>query len=144
MDLSKLGPVEYAVIAFPGNRFRGEIVAELANLTERGIVHVIDLTFIKRDVDGSLTVLELDALDELEAQPFVSLDGEIEGLLSEEDIALIAEEVPPNSSAAIVVWEDSWAASLAQAVRRADGVLVAHENIPRSIVELSVAAAEAA
>ncbi|MEZ0070488.1 hypothetical protein ABIA32_006541 [Streptacidiphilus sp. MAP12-20] len=139
MDLSDMGPVEYAVIAFPGNRFRGEIAAELARLTSQGIVHVIDLTFIKRDAAGTLEILELDALDTQEAQQFAEIDGEVSGLLSQEDLELVAEEIPPNSSAAIVVWEDRWAASLARAVRRADGILIAHERIPANILELGAA-----
>ncbi|GAA2133132.1 DUF1269 domain-containing protein [Kitasatospora kazusensis] len=143
MDLAHLGPVEYAVIAFPGNRFRGEIATELDKLISKGIVRIIDLTFIKRDADGTLEILELDALDAQEARQFTDLDGEIAGLLSLEDIELVAEEIPAGNSAAIVVWEDSWAADLARAVRAADGVLVTHERIPAAVVEQSIAAAAA-
>ncbi|WP_377267142.1 DUF6325 family protein [Peterkaempfera sp. SMS 1(5)a] len=140
MDLSDIGPVEYAVMAFPGNRFRGEIAAELLRLTDQGVIHIIDLTFIKRAADGSVQILELDALDAEEAELFARIDGEVSGLLSDEDLQLIAEEIPADCSAAILVWEDTWATGLAKAVRRADGILIAHERVPASIVERDVAA----
>jgi uncharacterized membrane protein len=143
MEPSDLGPVEYAVFAFPGNHFRGEIVAELERLTEQGVVRIIDLTFVLRDTDGTLAVRELDALDAEDAGLFAGLDGEINGLISDEDIELIAEEVPPGSSAAIIVWEDTWADRLAQAVRGANGVVVTQERVPAAIVERSLAAAAA-
>ncbi|WP_037571904.1 DUF6325 family protein [Phaeacidiphilus oryzae] len=141
MQPSDLGPVEYAVIAFPGNHFHGEIAAELQRLTDQGVVRIIDLTFVLRDTDGSLVVRELDALDAEDADLFAALDGEVNGLVSEEDIALIAEEVPPGNSAAIIVWENSWAKRLAQAVRRADGQVISQERVPQAIAERSFAAA---
>ncbi|MFJ5123047.1 MULTISPECIES: DUF6325 family protein [unclassified Kitasatospora] len=135
-----IGPVEYAVIAFPGNRFRGDIVPELKRLTSEGIVRIIDLTFIKRDADGTARVLELDALEEDEAAAFSEVDGEIQGLLSEEDLASVCEEIPPDSSAAIIVWENSWATPLVRALKEAGGLLVAREQVPLSIVEADLVA----
>ncbi|MEV7780706.1 DUF6325 family protein [Kitasatospora sp. NPDC088351] len=135
-----IGPVEYAVIAFPGNRFRGDIVPELKRLTSEGIVRIIDLTFIKRDADGTARVLELDALEEDEAAAFSEVDGEIQGLLSEEDLASVCEEIPPDSSAAIIVWENSWATPLVRVLKEAGGLLVAREQVPLSIVEADLVA----
>lgn len=135
-----MGPVEYLAMAFPGNKFRGEIAPELRKLVDGGIVRILDLTFVKRDADGSVHALELSALDPEEARVFDDINGEVGALLSEEDIAIIAEEFPPNSSAAIVVWENTWAVPLAKAVRRADGILVAHERVPAAIVEQDLAA----
>ncbi|WP_037603502.1 DUF6325 family protein [Streptacidiphilus rugosus] len=135
-----IGPVEYAVIAFPGNKFKGDIAPELRRLTTEGVVRIIDLTFIKRDVDGTVEILELDALPADEAAAFADVDGEIGGLLSDEDLASICEEIPPDSSAAIIVWENSWAARLTRALREAGGVLVAREQVPASVVAEDLAA----
>ncbi|MFD9081833.1 DUF6325 family protein [Streptomyces erythrochromogenes] len=130
-----IGPVEYVVIAFPGNRFRGEIAPELKALVASGTVRILDLTFIKKDEDGSVSFVELDALDPTEASVFDDIEGEVGGLFSEEDLALIAEDLVPNSSAAMLVWEDTWAAGITGAIRRAGGELVAHERIPAAVVE---------
>ncbi|MEU6299538.1 DUF6325 family protein [Streptomyces erythrochromogenes] len=130
-----IGPVEYVVIAFPGNRFRGEIAPELKALVASGTVRILDLTFIKKDEDGSVSFVELDALDPSEASVFDDIEGEVGGLFSEEDLALIAEDLVPNSSAAMLVWENTWAAGITGAIRRAGGELVAHERIPAAVVE---------
>ncbi|AVZ71228.1 hypothetical protein SLUN_02230 [Streptomyces lunaelactis] len=137
----EVGPVEYVVIAFPGNRFRGEIAPELQNLVASGTVRILDLTFIKKDEDGSVSYVELDALDPTEASVFDDIDGEVGGLFSEEDLELIAEGLVPNSSAAVLVWEDTWAAPISRAIRNAGGELVAHERIPAPVVEQALEAA---
>ncbi|MEV4615899.1 DUF6325 family protein [Kitasatospora sp. NPDC049258] len=136
-----LGPVEYVVIAFPGNRFNGEIAPELQRLVGNGTVRILDLTFIKKDADGAVSYLELEALEPDEALVFRDIDGEIEGLFSEQDLAQIAEELVPDSSAALLIWENSWAATIAGAVRRAGGVLLEHERIPAPVVEQALEAA---
>ncbi|MEU6927651.1 DUF6325 family protein [Streptomyces sp. NPDC046385] len=130
-----VGAVEYVVIAFPGNRFRGEIAPELRNLVASGTVRILDLTFIKKEADGSVSYIELDALDPTEASVFDDIDGEIGGLFSDQDLALIAEELAPDSSAAVLLWEDTWAAGITSAIRRAGGELLAHERIPAEAVE---------
>ena len=142
-----VGPVEYIVVAFPGSRFRGEIVPELKRLVDAGIVRILDLTFIKRDADGTVRFFELDSVEADEAAMFADLDGEVGGLLSEEDLAVIAEEIPAGSSAALLVWENTWAGAIVRAIRDADGVLVTHERIPASVVEkdlLAIASSGAA
>ncbi|MFE2727421.1 DUF6325 family protein [Kitasatospora sp. NPDC059327] len=138
-----IGPVEYVVIAFPGNRFSGEIAPELRRLVQNGTVRIIDLTFVKKAADGSVTQIELQSLDPDESSVFADIDGEIGGLFSAEDVALIARELVPDSSAAVLAWENTWAAPIAQAVRRAGGLLVAHERIPAPVVERAMEAAAA-
>ncbi|MGW6395198.1 DUF6325 family protein [Streptomyces sp. NPDC055103] len=130
-----VGPVEYVVVAFPGNRFRGEIAPELKGLVASGTVRILDLTFIKKDADGTVSYVELDALDPTEASVFDDIEGEVGGLFSQEDLDLIAEELVPDSSAAILLWEDTWAAGITGAIRRAGGELLAHERIPAEAVE---------
>ena len=131
----EVGPVEYVVVAFPGNRFRGEIAPELKALVASGTVRILDLTFVKKDADGVVSYIELDALDPMEASVFDDIDGEVGGLFTQEDLDLIAEELVPDSSAAILLWEDTWAAGITGAIRRAGGRLVAHERIPAEAVE---------
>jgi Family of unknown function (DUF6325) len=128
-----IGPVEYIVIGFPENRFTGAIVPALTELVDSGTIRIIDLVFVKKDADGSVMSFEFDALEEL--AEYAGLDGEAGGLLNEEDIEIAADALEPNSSAALLVWEDAWAAPLATALREAGGVLLAGERIPYEIVE---------
>ncbi|MER7753737.1 DUF6325 family protein [Kitasatospora sp. NPDC097643] len=139
-----IGPVEYVVIAFPGNRFKGEIVPELKRLVDNGIVRILDLTFVKKDADGTTSHVELQMLDPEEASLFLEVDGEVGGLFSDEDLDLIAQELVPNSSAALLAWENTWAAPMVQAVAGAGGLVVAHERIPAPVVALALEAAAAA
>jgi len=128
-----IGPVEYVVIGFPENHFTGAIVPALTDLVESGTINIIDLVFITKDVDGNVASFEFDALEEL--AEYAGLDGEAGGLLNEEDIELAAEGLEPNTSAALLVWEDAWAAPLATALREAGGVLLGGERIPHEIVQ---------
>ena len=135
-----VGPVEYLVVAFPGSTFNGAIVPELKKLVDGGIVRILDLTFVKRDEDGAVRLLELDTLGPDEAAAFADVEGEVGGLLSDEDVALMAEEIPPGSSAALLVWENTWAGPITAAIRESGGVLVAHERVPEALVELDLRA----
>ena len=133
-----IGPVEYLILGFPGNNFTGEIVPELAKLIDSGLVRIIDLIFISKDADGDVTVVEYDAVEELAA--FAGLDAEIGGLLTDEDVAHASLSLEPNSSAALLVWEDTWAAPFAAAVRNANGVILEGARIPREIIEEAIVA----
>jgi hypothetical protein len=137
-----LGPVEYILIAFPGNKFNGQIVPALRELVDTGIIHIIDLLFIKKDADGNILVVELADADPEEGALFDELDGEVDDLLNMEDIELAAAELPPNSSAGLLVWENVWAARFAEAVRSANGQVIANERIPHALVEAALAAAQ--
>ena len=128
-----IGPVEYLILGFPGNNFTGQIVPELAKLIDSGLVRIIDLTFISKDADGAVQVVEYNAVEELAA--FAGLDAEVGGLLTDEDVAYAAQSLEPNSSAALLVWEDTWAAPFAAAVRNANGVILEGARIPREIIE---------
>jgi hypothetical protein len=128
-----IGPVEYLLIEFPGNKFTGEIVPALERLIESRTVRIIDLVFIRKDADGTTTTLEFDQLDEFSA--FAALEGEAGGLVGKEDIAYAGAGLQPNSSAALLVWEDTWATELAQAIRNANGVVIEGARIPHDLVE---------
>ena len=133
-----IGPVEYIVVGFPGNKFTGEIAPELIGLVESGTIRVLDLIFIGKDVDGRVVTFEIDELDE--AASFGDLDGEVGGLISPADIEFVASQLEPNSSAALLLWEDLWAAPFAQAVRDSGGVLLAGARVPHEIIEPALAA----
>ena len=128
-----IGPVEYLILGFPGNHFTGQIVPELAKLIDSGLVRIIDLTFISKDAAGGVEVIEHDVVEELAA--FAGLDAEVGGILTDEDITYAAQSLAPNSSAALLVWEDTWAGPFAAAVRAANGVILEGARIPREIIE---------
>jgi len=136
-----MGPVEYLVVEFPGNKFTGEIVPALKELTKNGTIHIIDLLFIKKDAQGDVIAVELNNLPAAEAAPFDDLDGEIDGLLNEEDLQIIAGKLRPNSSAALLVFEHAWATRLRDAVVNSGGRLVDNERIPAAVVEAAMQAA---
>jgi hypothetical protein len=133
-----IGPVEYIVVGFPGNKFSGEIAPELIALVESGTIRVLDLIFIGKDADGSVVSFEIDELDEVAG--FGDLDGEVGGLISPADVEFVASRLEPNSSAALLLWEDLWAAPFAQAVRDSGGVLLDGARVPHEIIEPALAA----
>jgi hypothetical protein len=127
------------IVAFPGNKFKGEIVPALADLVDNGTIRLIDLAFVIKDADGNVATLEVGDLDSEVGAAFAELAGEGPGrLLNEEDLEAAAEELDPNSSAALLVWEDVWATKLKQAILNADGVLLDLERIPHEVVEAAV------
>ena len=136
--MAGIGPVEYLVIGFPGNRFKGEIVPATAELVDNDLVHILDVLFIKKDADGTVTGFEYDALDDVLEFGFAEVDGEAGDMLNDEDIQLAADVLEPDSSAALIVWEDRWAAPVAQAIRDAGGRIIAGQRIPHEIVEAAL------
>jgi Family of unknown function (DUF6325) len=138
-DATSLGPVEIAVIAFPGNQFTGEIAPALADLVESGTVSILDLVFVTKDDEGTVTAVELSDLDDDIAAPYQELDGEAGGLLGDEDFEQIGDALEPNSSALAIVWENTWARTLVGAIQNAGGVLVAHDRIDAATVQAALA-----
>jgi hypothetical protein len=131
-----IGPVEYMIVGFPGNRFTGEIAPELAKLVEAGTVRILDLIFVGKAADGTVTTFEFDQRDELAG--FAAIDGEVGGLISTEDVEYAASLLEPNSSEALLVWEDVWATPLVEAMRRADGIVLEGARIPHELVQAAV------
>jgi len=139
-DISELGPVDWIVVEFPGSRFNGAIAPALADLVERDIVRVLDLLVLRKDADGGLESFELSDLEDGEIGELRAFETELAMLLSAEDVAAVAAAVEPGSSAAVLVWENTWAAPFASAVRESGGQLVASGRIP---VQALLAAVEA-
>jgi Family of unknown function (DUF6325) len=133
--MEEIGPVDYAIVAFPGNRFKGEIGPAIADLVDAGTIRVIDIAFVGKDADGEVMAMELTELDP-DVQAGLDKAGvEVNGLLNEDDLRGAAEDLEPNSSAALLVWENVWARQVTQAMRDAGGVLLAFERLPHEVVQ---------
>ena len=128
--LDELGPVDWIVVEFPGSRFNGEIAPALADLVQRDLIRILDLVVLKKDADGTLDAFELSDLDEGELGGLRSHEAELAMLLSEQDVNSLAAAIEPGSSAAVLVWENKWAAQFGAAVRHCGGQLVASGRIP--------------
>ena len=133
--MEEIGPVDYAVIAFPGNRFRGEIGPALAELVEAGTIRIIDIAFAGKNADGDAIAFELTELDPDVQEGLEKAGVEVGGLLNDDDLMDIAARLEPNSSGALIVWENVWARKVAQAMRDAGGELVAFERVPHDVVQ---------
>jgi hypothetical protein len=131
----EIGPVEYLIVAFPGNRFRGEIAPALAKLVDAGTIRIIDIAFVGKDEAGEAIGFELTDLDPDVREGLEKLGVEVQGLFNEDDLRAAAEELEPNSSAALLVWEDVWAKEVAQAMRDAGGELFDFGRLPHEVVQ---------
>ena len=133
--MDEIGPVDYAVIAFPGNQFRGEIAPALADLVEAGTIRLIDAAFVSKDASGEVTAFEMTELAPDVQEALAALNIDVQGLVSDEELMAAGEELELDSSAALLVWENVWARRVAQTMREAGGVLVAFERVPHDVVQ---------
>jgi Family of unknown function (DUF6325) len=133
--MEEIGPVDYAVIAFPGNRFRGEIGPALADLVDAGTIRIIDVAFVGKNADGETVAFELTELDPDVQAGLERLGIEVQGLFNDDDLMTIADDLEPETSAALLVWENVWARKVTQAMRDAGGVLLALERLPHDVVQ---------
>ena len=131
-----LGPIEVIVAGFPGNRFNGKIVPALQSLVDREIVSVVDGLMIMKDDEGVVTFVELEEIgvDE-DVAALSNLLAESNGLLSDEDVEEVAVGLAPNSSAAALVLEHTWAKPLRDAIVDSGGVLIANFRVPGLVVQ---------
>ena len=131
-EIDELGPVDYVVIEFPADsaNFSGAMAAELSALTKSGQVRVLDLLFLKKNPDGSIEGFESHDFGDDELGELRELETELAMLLAEEDVEAIGAALEPGSVAAVLVWENVWAAPFGSAVRRSGGELVASGRIP--------------
>jgi hypothetical protein len=127
-----VGPIDYVLIEMPADRVDGSAAAELVDLVEAGIVRLLDLLLLAKDADGSTAALE--ATDPLFAAVFGELTGARSGILGEHDVAEAAQVLEPGTVAALIVYENTWAAPFVAAVRRNGGDVVASGRIPASDV----------
>jgi hypothetical protein len=134
-SMEEIGPVDYAIVVFPGNKFRGEIAPAIGDLVNDGTIRIIDIAFVGKDAGGTPVAMELTELDPDVQEGLENMGIEVGGLFSDDDLIGAAEALEPNSSAALLIWENVWARKVSQAMRDAGGVLVAFERIPHDVVQ---------
>jgi Family of unknown function (DUF6325) len=142
-DLDQMGPIDYLVVEFPGSRMTGEGLPLLVDLVDRGIIRLLDLVFVKKELDGSVVGLAIADLDRDGKLDLAVFEGASSGLIAADDIEDAGTVLEPGSSAAILVYENLWAAPLARALRRGGGQLVASGRIPVQALLAALDAAEA-
>jgi hypothetical protein len=138
------GPIELLMIKFPGNRFSGAIARELGELVEAGTIRLIDILFVRKDEYGGLTVLEINDLDDDDYIVFDPIVADITGLLSTDDVRHLSNALGTDSSAGLMVFENTWATRFVDAVANAGGEVVLNERIPRAVIEQAVKVPEEA
>ena len=142
-DLEQMGPIDYLVVEFPGSRMTGEGLPLLVDLVDRGIIRILDLMFVKKELDGSMKGMAITDLDHDGTLDLAVFEGASSGLLDDDDIADAGGALDPGSSAGILVYENVWAAPFATALRRGGAQLVASGRIPVQALLAAIDAAEA-
>ncbi len=142
IDVDELGPVDYLVVRFPAERanFSGEMASELTELIDNNTIRLLDLVMLTKGDDGSVEATEVRDADESEVGQLRDLERDLAVLLATTDVEQIAESLEPGSAAAILVWENTWAAPFGSAVRRSGGQLVTSGRIPTQALLAAVEA----
>jgi hypothetical protein len=140
-ELEEMGPIDYVLIAWPDPHPNGEIAPLLVDLVDRGIIRILDLAFVAKADDGSVAGLEIADVGEQVADLKV-FEGASSGLLSDDDLEEAGAALDPGSAAAVLVFENRWAAPFAVAVRRSGGQLVANGRIPTQAILAALDASE--
>jgi len=128
--LDEMGPIDYLVLEFPGAKLTGEGLPILVDLVDRGTIRILDLVFVLKENDGSisgLTIADFDGDGELDLAVF---EGVSSGLIGEDDINEASGILEPGSAAAILIYENTWAGPFAAAMRRSGAQVVANGRIP--------------
>ncbi len=129
-ELETMGPIDYLIVEFPGNRMTGEGIPLLLDLVNRGIIRILDLAFIRKEADGTVSAMRIEDMDADGADEFMVFQGASSGLLANDDMREAANAIEPGNSAGIIVYENTWAAPLATAWRRGGAQMVASGRIP--------------
>lgn len=141
-DAPAMGPIDYILVEWPGRQPNGEVAPHLVDLVERGLIRILDLVFVAKDADGTVAAIELADLGG-EVPELAIFEGASSGLLSDEDLEEAGGVLEAGTSAALLVFENTWAAPFVGAVRRSGGELVASGRIPAQEVLDALEAAEA-
>lgn len=130
-----MGPVDVIIIGFPGNKFSGKIAPAIIELVDSGTIHILDLLFIMKDADGVITALEFHDFDEQLGSAIAGVTIASPGALGLDDADEIAEDIPVNSSALAIAYENTWASKFVDAIRQADAVVIDQIRIPAAVAE---------
>jgi hypothetical protein len=133
-----MGPVDYLLVEWSGRQPHGELAPQLVDLVGRGLVRILDLVFLAKDEDGTVAAIELGELPAL-----AIFEGASSGLLDDEDLAEAGAVMEPGTSAALLVYENTWAAPFAVALRKSGGEIVSSGRIPIQQMLGALEAAEA-
>jgi hypothetical protein len=128
-------PLEYALIGFKDAKFSGEIIPQLLDLAQRGIVRFVDVVFIEKDADGNTRTFELNDLDPDVYEMFVPLGEHVSSLFTTDDLEIAASKLPEKSAAVLFLWENLWVAGLRKAIVDAGGELVERAQIAPEVIE---------
>jgi uncharacterized membrane protein len=128
-----VGPVDVYIIGFPGNKFSGRIAPAIMELVENGTIRVLDLLFVMKDADGTVTTLAAEDIDE-EGAAYLAIDVAEPGALGDEDAEEVSEDLPADSSALLIAFENLWAVKVVDALQAADAVLIDSIRIPAEVV----------
>ena len=134
-EAPSVGPVDFFVIAFPGNEFKGEIAPAIQDLVDSGTIRVIDVLLAYKQGDEDVRVLELQEDPSEVFQRFEPMVGEITGLLTENDVRTLSAGLPSDTSIMLLLFENTWARKVGDAIENADGQVVMFERIPRPVVQ---------
>jgi uncharacterized membrane protein len=128
-EVSEMGPIDFILVEWPGRQPTGEAMPQLVDLVDRGLIRILDLTFITKGEDGSVAAVEIADLGG-EVPEVAVFEGASSGLINDDDVEQAGDALEPGTSAALLVYENTWAAPFASAVRRSGGQLVASGRIP--------------
>ena len=136
IDLDQLGPVDYLVVEFPAEKanFSGAMADELKKLMDSGTVRMLDLVLVTKADDGTVAMAELREHDDSEIGQLRSLEADLSLLLASEDVERVGADLEPGSTAAVLVWENTWAGPLASAIRHSGGQLLGSGRIPNQAI----------
>ena len=135
-----VGPVDVVIVGFPGNKFTGQIAPALLDLVESGTIRVIDLLFVMKDEAGVVTTIEAADLDPEQGAGYLSIDIAQPGALGSEDAEEVSDDIPPNSSALLIAFENTWAAKIVAALQASDGFVIDQIRIPVDVVNAAITA----
>jgi uncharacterized membrane protein len=128
-------PVDFIAVRFPRTDFSPEVVDGIRSLTDSGTIRIIDLLFLVKDQAGEITIRELTDLDEIGYESWNGIVGDVFGYLTKEDATLLADSLPPDSSAVLVLVENTWAQEMVRTIAEAEGDVLISERIPRPVVQ---------
>ena len=140
--LEEMGPVDYVVIEWPGKQPKGDVAPMIIDLVDRGLIRILDVALMVKAEDGSVAALDLGEING-DSAGFGEFEGASTGLIGQDDLQEAAAALEPGTSAAILVWENRWAAPIAVAIRRSGGQLAASGRIPIQGILAALEAAEA-